>query len=119
MSASEADPSELKARRILDIVVHKKRESAHHVAAGYECLRHSVNAGTWFGKSEYIWVRRNKEVPNDSNAILDVAVVQDAAGPPHGYVSLHRNTSVCRSLCRFDVCFGVLSTVATAVCLAT
>ena len=71
----------LQRNRIVDIVTNHKRENSVLAADGFDCLTYSTNAGTWIGRSQFVWVRRASDAP-DRAPISDVIVsVGDGMAP--------------------------------------
>lgn len=67
--------------RIVDIITDRHSEHSGLAADGFECLTHSTNAGTWFGRSQFVWVRRSCEAP-ERHPVVDVVVaVGDGMAP--------------------------------------
>ena len=71
-SASEQrNPKELLRLRITDLALSRKSKDPKLLANGFECVKHSTNAGAWFVRSQYLWIRRNVQ---DTAAITNLAV---------------------------------------------
>ena len=70
-SSNEADVQESARLRITDVALSRKSKDPKLLANGYECVRHSTNAGAWFVRSQYLWIRRNMQ---DPSPILNIAV---------------------------------------------
>jgi hypothetical protein len=97
---TNAAASMVKDSRVVNVFLHRKREDLVLAADGFNCLAYSTNKGTWIGRPQFLWIRRNKEVPEDVNPILDINVVAGDGMPPHRYtgggrVSAHRRDGCC------------------------
>lgn len=77
------------ANRITDILASRKIEDAGLACDGFQRLAHSVNAGTWFASSMYLWLRRNSAKPADAFPILDVTIVVGDGAPSQRYVTVN------------------------------
>ena len=60
-----------KRARITDIVFSRSKKDNALTAAGYSRVGTSTNAGAWFVRRQFLWVRRNK---SETNYVCDIAV---------------------------------------------
>jgi hypothetical protein len=108
------------ANRVTDILASRKVEDAGLACDGFQRLAHSVNAGTWFASSMYLWLRRNSAKPADVFPILDITIVVGDGTPSQRYAvtKLHAVMCGCDHAATVTEAIGLSRAILTAVQLA-